>query len=338
MMCVCFSSLVSIFIQNFNFQSNSTTNWLEGLPYVQWETNSIADPETKKTPFFSMFHSTPVLGLHSFDLPDDVIVNVEREEDLEEFLRPTVTTNPVAESVEEGGPDNAKKLKVDQPTGSTQPVIKEEPAEPPDAFRDHRLQRHIAEDSEQTASSDVTTSTSLATSSVHRDRKTKSDNTTTTTETESDQYSINVGLLSTGPPRSQEVSSDSPSSSSSDNESDQYSYGDAENLIIPEALQRRTKLTAARRELPTHGGESVVTPELAELRNQMSAGTRDYLPPSSLTSSLPGSASARKTAMDIIRTKWGSMLSEKKATNPAARTGEPSTGGKQQSPETSSPD
>jgi hypothetical protein len=73
-------------ILNQWMKENQTNKWVDGLRYVQWEKNNTEDPDINKTPHSAMFNSDSILGLHSSNLPNDVIEVLEREEDLAEVV------------------------------------------------------------------------------------------------------------------------------------------------------------------------------------------------------------------------------------------------------------
>ncbi len=71
-------------------KENETDQWVDGLRYVQWEKNNKEDPDINNIPHCAMFNSDSILGLHSSNLPNDIVDVLEREEDIEEVLKPVI--------------------------------------------------------------------------------------------------------------------------------------------------------------------------------------------------------------------------------------------------------
>lgn len=74
-------------ISKLNFVPGcKTTNWVEGLRFVQLKKNRCLNSGISRSPYAAMFGSHMRVGLSDSILPADVLKGIETEEDFEEKL------------------------------------------------------------------------------------------------------------------------------------------------------------------------------------------------------------------------------------------------------------
>ena len=63
-------------------EENKTTDWSNGLRFVQWQKNTCVNRNIGRSPFEALYCRPPEIGLQRFQLPCKVLKNLENEEDL----------------------------------------------------------------------------------------------------------------------------------------------------------------------------------------------------------------------------------------------------------------
>ena len=86
-------------------ESNSSTNWAEGLRFVQVMKNKAHHRGIKCSPYEAMFGQPMRVGLKATNLPDDVVADLISEEDLERVIASVSSATNVQESGESQSAD-----------------------------------------------------------------------------------------------------------------------------------------------------------------------------------------------------------------------------------------
>jgi len=50
-------------------KENKTTDWANGLRFVQWQKNTCVNRNIGRSPFEALYGKEPQIGLHKFQLP-----------------------------------------------------------------------------------------------------------------------------------------------------------------------------------------------------------------------------------------------------------------------------
>ena len=85
-------------------KDNNTKHWSEGLSFIQWKKNNRFHKGIGRSPYEAVFGCKSRLGIHSLNIPDNLTVRLETEEQLEELakeLAPTEEEEATVASAEE---------------------------------------------------------------------------------------------------------------------------------------------------------------------------------------------------------------------------------------------
>ncbi|XP_046677250.1 KRAB-A domain-containing protein 2-like [Homalodisca vitripennis] len=78
---------------------NKTTNWSEGLRYVQFMKNRAFHSGIKQSPYKAMFGMDPRVGLSTSSLPSEIVRDINDEEDLKKVINNNLT--PASETADD---------------------------------------------------------------------------------------------------------------------------------------------------------------------------------------------------------------------------------------------
>lgn len=87
-------------------KDNKSTNWSEGLRYVQFMKNRAYHSGIKQSPYKAMFGIEPRVGLSTTSLPPELINDIQDEDDLQKLIEDDFTKNKTNDDNDLGNNNN----------------------------------------------------------------------------------------------------------------------------------------------------------------------------------------------------------------------------------------